>query len=86
MLPKHWRPRNAAPSLGHKSNFKKYKLVAEQAGFTIFDLEDVFSGLTQRSLYAGEHDKHPGAKAHDLIAEDLYQELLEYLHLSNNRK
>jgi len=69
------------PSLNHRSNFKKYKLTIENAGFHLINLENVFKGISQKKLHASEHDKHPNAKAHTLISDALYEELVQHLKL-----
>jgi hypothetical protein len=49
---------------------------AEQAGFLIVDLSDVYSGHDKETLIVAEWDRHPNAKGHQLIADQLYQVLL----------
>jgi hypothetical protein len=53
------------------------KQVAEQAGFVILDLSDAYANQDLESLVVAYWDKHPNAKGHSLIAEDLYRKLRE---------
>jgi hypothetical protein len=50
---------------------------AEAAGFVLVDLSDVYDGQDLETLIVAEWDKHPNARANRLIAERLYQALLE---------
>jgi D-alanyl-lipoteichoic acid acyltransferase DltB (MBOAT superfamily) len=49
--------------------------LAEDAGFVIVDLSDVYQNQDISSIIVAEWDKHPNAKGHALIAEHLYQAL-----------
>jgi lysophospholipase L1-like esterase len=49
--------------------------VAQDAGFITIDLSDLYAGQEITSLIVAEWDKHPNAKAHQLIADRLYTEL-----------
>jgi lysophospholipase L1-like esterase len=51
--------------------------VAEEAGFVILDLSDAYDNQDVESLVVAYWDKHPNAKGHRLIAEDLYRKLRE---------
>jgi lysophospholipase L1-like esterase len=51
--------------------------VAEESGFIVLDLSDAYDNLDPESLVLAYWDKHPNAKGHKLIAEDLYRKLLE---------
>ena len=51
--------------------------VAEEAGFIVLDLSDAYENQDPESLVVAYWDKHPNAKGHMLIAEDLYQKLME---------
>ena len=53
------------------------KRVAEESGFTVLDLSDAYDKQNLDSLVVAYWDKHPNAKGHMLIAEDLYQKLRE---------
>jgi hypothetical protein len=48
---------------------------AQAAGFITVDLSDLYEGQDISSLIVAEWDKHPNAKGHSLIAENLYQAL-----------
>lgn len=51
--------------------------LAEEAGFIVLDLSDAYDNQDPDSLVVAYWDKHPNAKGHSLIAEDLYRKLLE---------
>jgi hypothetical protein len=53
------------------------KDVAEDAGFVVLDLSDAYNNQDPDSLVVAYWDKHPNAKGHMLIAEDLYRKLRE---------
>jgi hypothetical protein len=53
------------------------KQVAEQSGFIILDLSDAYDNQDLESLVVAYWDKHPNAKGHSLIADDLYRKLQE---------
>jgi len=48
---------------------------AENAGFVMIDLGDVYKGQDLAAIRLAEWDQHPNARAHRLIAERLYDEL-----------
>jgi hypothetical protein len=47
--------------------------IAKEAGFTILDLSDVYSGQDINSIRVAEWDNHPNQKGHELVAARLYQ-------------
>jgi hypothetical protein len=51
--------------------------LAEEVGFTVVDLGDVYKGHDILSLRLAEWDYHPNTKAHELIASRLYEALRE---------
>ena len=51
--------------------------VAEESGFIVLDLTDAYDNQDLESLVVAYWDKHPNAKGHRLIAEDLYRKLRE---------
>ena len=51
--------------------------LAEEAGFLVLNLSDAYKNQDLESLVVAYWDKHPNAKGHSLIAEDLYRKLLE---------
>lgn len=51
--------------------------IAEEAGFAIVDLSDIYRGLDVRAFRLAESDNHPNAHGHRLIAERLYRALAE---------
>jgi hypothetical protein len=51
--------------------------LAEEAGFVVLDLSDAYENQDEESVVIAYWDKHPNAKGHLLIAEHLYQAILE---------
>jgi hypothetical protein len=51
--------------------------LAKAAGFTVLDLQDVYSGRDRDSLWIAEWDAHPNALGHMIIANRLYQLIQE---------
>jgi hypothetical protein len=51
--------------------------LAEDSGFIVIDLSDTYNNQDLDTLVVAYWDKHPNAKAHELIAESLYQALIE---------
>jgi hypothetical protein len=53
------------------------KQVAAESGFIVLDLSDTYDHQDLESLGIAYWDKHPNAKGHMLIAENLYRKLQE---------
>jgi hypothetical protein len=51
--------------------------IAEEAGFVLIDLSDVYEGHEPSSVFLHEWDFHPNAKGHELIATKLYDALMK---------
>lgn len=51
--------------------------IAAGAGFVIIDLDDLYKGRDINQLRLAEWDDHPNTQGHRLVAEHLYQGLLE---------
>lgn len=51
--------------------------IAEEAGFIVIDSSHAYDGQDPESIVVAYWDKHPNAKAHKLIAEDIYRQLQE---------
>jgi hypothetical protein len=51
--------------------------IAEEAGFAIIDLRDVYDGHALHAVRIAEWDNHPNAQGHRHIADRLYRVLLE---------
>jgi len=51
--------------------------IAAGAGFVIIDLDDVYKGRDINQLRLAEWDDHPNTQGHRLVAEHLYQGLVE---------
>jgi hypothetical protein len=68
------------PTLENAANeaeVARLKQIAAEAGFIVLDLSDAYANQDLDSLVVAYWDKHPNAKGHSLIAEDLYRELQE---------
>jgi hypothetical protein len=55
----------------------RVRRIAEEAGFAVIDLRDVYDGHDLNTVRIAEWDNHPNARGHRYIAERLYQGLLE---------
>jgi hypothetical protein len=51
--------------------------IANEAGFVVINLGDLYKSQDIKSLRVAEWDNHPNAKAHRLIASKLYESLWE---------
>ncbi len=51
--------------------------LAKEAEFTILDLSHAYDNQDLDSLVVAYWDKHPNAKGHSLIADELYRKLQE---------
>ena len=49
--------------------------IAQAAGFVILNLGDIYKNIDIASIRLAEWDEHPNARAHELIALRLYQEI-----------
>jgi hypothetical protein len=49
--------------------------IAEAAGFRIVNLAQIYKNTDRASLRLAEWDEHPNARAHELIAQRIYEEL-----------
>ena len=47
--------------------------IAETSGFTVISLEDVFDGMDITKLRLAEWDHHPNSRAHQVIADRLFE-------------
>lgn len=54
---------------------EKLRSLAETNGFLIMDLSKAFEGHDLSTLQLAEFDRHPNAKAHQLLANELYLEV-----------
>lgn len=72
------------PLVSEESSSDMDRLVhlAEEAGFTVFDLRHVYASAPARSLRLAPWDQHPNGKAHRLVAEQLFDSLRHDLDLS----
>jgi hypothetical protein len=70
------------PTLDHedaneRDEFRKLKTLTEGLGFIVLDLSGLYAGHDYADLQLNAIDRHPNAKAHSLIADRLYRELLQ---------
>jgi hypothetical protein len=49
--------------------------IAKAAGFRIVNLAEIYNGTDRASMRLAEWDEHPNARAHELIAQRLYDKL-----------
>ena len=49
--------------------------IAKTAGFHIVNLSEIYKDTDRASLRLAEWDEHPNARAHQLIAQRLHEEL-----------
>ena len=61
----------------HEEEITHLAGLAEASGFIVLDLSDAYDNQDPESIVIAYWDKHPNAKGHSLIAESLYQKLLE---------
>ncbi len=61
----------------HEEEITRLKRIAEESGFIVLDLSHAYDDQDLDSLVVAYWDKHPNAKGHSLIAEDLYRQLRE---------
>ena len=61
--------------LKHAGPLPEHRHLAEDAGFLIVDLSDLYENKAAESMRMSESDEHPNAMAHKLIADRLYKEL-----------
>ncbi|MDQ3006188.1 MAG: hypothetical protein M3R47_12505, partial [Chloroflexota bacterium] len=61
----------------HEEEISHLTGLAKEAGFIVLDLSDAYDDQDPESLVVAYWDKHPNAKGHSLIAEDLYRKILE---------
>jgi hypothetical protein len=61
----------------HDEEIAHLTRLAEEAGFIVLDLSHAYDNQDPDSLVVAYWDKHPNAKGHSLIAEDLYRKLRE---------
>ncbi len=60
----------------------KYDLVrqiAQDVGFYCIGFPDLYSGMDTNDLRIAPNDNHPNVKGHQIIADTLYEELVNYL-------
>lgn len=58
-----------------KAEIDQLAHLADEAGFVVLDLSDVYDHQDLKSLWVAEWDAHPNAQGHKLIAGRLYEEL-----------
>ena len=61
----------------HEEEVAHLSRLAEEYGFVVLNLSHAYDNQDPDSLVVAYWDKHPNAKGHMLIAEDLYRKLQE---------
>ena len=61
----------------HEEEVTHLTRLANESGFIVLDLSDAYDNQDPESIVVAYWDKHPNAKGHSLIAEDLYLKLQE---------
>ncbi|HJS17333.1 MAG TPA: hypothetical protein VJ785_01195, partial [Anaerolineales bacterium] len=61
----------------HEQEITHLTGLAEQSGFIVLDISDAYDNQDPESIVVAYWDKHPNAKGHSLITEDLYLKLVE---------
>src|SRR3546814_9091228 len=61
------------PTRGEPEERGRARELAEAAGFEIIDLTGAFDGIDVDTLVLEEWDRHPNARAHEIIAGRLYE-------------
>jgi len=64
-------------TLGVEEDFQASRKMAVDAGFTVIDLTEVYAGHDPESLWIAEWDRHPNTHAHQLVADALYDAMVE---------
>jgi alginate O-acetyltransferase complex protein AlgI len=72
-------PNIGANESRQKRDHHQMRILAEQAGFAIIDLYDVYDGKDPHALTVLKWDDHPNETGHRLIADKLYQPLVKAL-------
>jgi hypothetical protein len=63
---------SVSPAAGEAEERGRARELAQAAGFEIIDLTGIFEGEDPDALSLKQWDKHPNAKAHELIASRIY--------------
>jgi hypothetical protein len=61
----------------HEEEYLHLAQMAEESGFIVLDLTDAYANQDPESIVVAYWDKHPNAKGHRLIADELYLALQE---------
>src|SRR3546814_5454243 len=61
------------PTRGEPEERGRARELAEAAGFEIIDLTGAFEGIDVDTLVLEEWDRHPNARAHEIIAGRIYE-------------
>jgi hypothetical protein len=61
----------------HEDEITQLTGIAHESGFIVLNLFDAYENQNLESIVVAYWDKHPNAKGHMLIAEDLYRKLRE---------
>jgi D-alanyl-lipoteichoic acid acyltransferase DltB (MBOAT superfamily) len=62
---------------GWGEDHERMRALAEEAGFEILDLADLYAGRDSRAYRLGDWDHHLNAEGHELVADLLYRAIAE---------
>ena len=71
------RTTNVAPDQEFDSSVSRLAEIASDAGFLVFDLSHTFYGRDRTELRVARWDSHPNPAGHRLLADALYNMLVE---------
>jgi hypothetical protein len=60
------------PTAGEAQERSRARALAQEAGFEIVDLSGIFDGQDVDALSLEQWDRHPNAKAHEMVATQIY--------------
>ncbi|MEZ4886679.1 MAG: hypothetical protein R3E32_18265 [Chitinophagales bacterium] len=69
------------PMLEGENLFEQTLPIIKNTDYDLIDMYDVFNGYAKQLLQVSPHDGHPNAKAHKILGNRLYEELIRYLKL-----
>lgn len=66
------------------NHYDELKPVVNSIGLNLIDMKNVFDGYGNRELFVSDHDRHPNDLAHKLIADQFYNEIVDFLKLEED--
>ncbi|MCK0103941.1 hypothetical protein [Pseudohalocynthiibacter sp. F2068] len=67
---------STTPYSGPDETARILREMAQEAGFIILDLEDMYEGQDVSPLWIASWDQHPNARGHQIIADEIYNRML----------